>query len=65
MTELASRCAVCRRMRTQGSRDETGRVFICVVCQSDAEQFLAIQDDIYDAGGGPSFAAVEVASEEE
>jgi len=43
-------CAVCQRSRTRGSHNRAGDVFICVECQADAEQFIAIQDSICAVG---------------
>ncbi len=46
MVDPAVICAVCRRSRVPGAYSDTGDVFICVRCQADAAQFIAIQDSI-------------------
>lgn len=48
MSEPARECAVCHQIRTRGSYNRDQDVFICVGCESAAEQFLEIQDDLYD-----------------
>ena len=46
VAESAGICAVCHRSRIRGGRNDAGDVFICVQCQADAAQFMAIQDSI-------------------
>lgn len=51
MSESARECAVCHQIRARGSYDRDQDVFICVGCERAAEQFLQIQDDLYDGSG--------------
>lgn len=39
-------CDVCRRSNVPGNHSDVGNIFICVRCQSDAAEFIAIQDPI-------------------
>lgn len=48
VAESAAICVVCHRSRIRGDRRDAGDVLICVQCQADAAQFIAIQDDILD-----------------
>jgi hypothetical protein len=57
MSEAARECAVCHRIRTRGSRGLDQDVFICVGCDSAAEQFLKIQDHLYDGSAADGSAA--------
>ena len=47
MVETGAICAVCHRWRIHGDSTDAGDVFICVGCQADARQFIAIQDAIW------------------
>jgi len=40
-------CVVCHRLRSDGSRNPAGNVFVCTQCEADADQLLAIQDEIW------------------
>jgi hypothetical protein len=51
MSEPARECAVFHQIRTRSSYDRDQDVFICVGCETAAEQFLEIQDDLYDGSG--------------
>ena len=44
-------CVVCHRLRSSGSRNQTGDIFMCTQCEADADQFLAIQDEIWPPAG--------------
>lgn len=44
VAESAVICAVCHRSNVPGNHSDAGNVFICVRCQADAAQFIAIQD---------------------
>lgn len=44
MAHSAVICAVCRRSNVPGNDSHAGDVFICVRCQSDATEFIALQD---------------------
>jgi len=41
-------CAVCHRSNVPGNHSDAGDVFICVRCQANAAQFIAIQDPVVD-----------------
>ena len=51
VAESAVICAVCRRSNIPGNHSAAGDVFICVRCQADAAQFIAIQDPVVDDAG--------------
>ena len=59
MTRAAATCVVCHHPRTEGSFSDNGEFFVCSRCQSDAKQFLKIQDDIW-----PPTTKTHAASEE-
>ena len=40
-------CVVCHRLRSSGSRNQDGDVFICAQCEADADQLFEIQDAIW------------------
>ena len=40
-------CVVCHRLRSNGSRNQDGDIFICVQCEADADQLFEIQDAIW------------------
>ena len=46
MRRSAVTCALCERLRTRGSHNHAGDIFICAECQADANQFIEIQDSI-------------------
>ena len=59
MTRSAATCAVCQRLRTRGSRNQAGDVFICAECQEDAKQFIEIQDSIWSKTPEPGTPTTE------
>jgi hypothetical protein len=40
-------CVVCHQLRSSGSRNQDGDVFICTQCEADADQLFEIQDAIW------------------
>jgi hypothetical protein len=47
VVECVAICAACHRQRIHGDRTAAGDDFICVGCQADAKQFIAIQDAVW------------------
>lgn len=55
----AENCDVCHRLRSSGSRNHDGDIFICAQCEANADQLFEIQDAIW----SPTVAAGEPTDE--
>jgi hypothetical protein len=40
-------CGACQQPRSRAHDDRSGKVFICIQCEADAEQLIRIQDTIW------------------
>ena len=58
-------CVVCHQLRSSGSRNQDGDIFICSQCEADADQLFEIQDGLWPAASTSSEATDETATPEQ